>query len=288
VATEIRALIDEGAERLARVCERPRAEASMLLGHAIGRPLAYLIAHGDEQLRDCDATDRYESELTRRANGEPMAYILGEKEFWSLPIGVGPEVLIPRPETELLVERALQRLPADRASQVLDLATGSGAIAIAIAHERPGSEIVATDAAREAVRRAEQNARHNRIGNVGFRAGHWYEPVRGQFFTLITCNPPYIASGDPRVGHSVRRFEPGEALFAGPSGLEALREVIAGAPRHLQSEGWLLVEHGDRQGADVRALFASADFGAITTCRDLAGLERCTEGRLPPDHVPDR
>ena len=280
MATEIRSLLDEGAAKLARACDEPRREAELLLGAALGRSRAWLLAHPEERILDCEATDRYEAYLTRRSCGEPAAYLLGEKEFWSLPLKVGPGVLVPRPETELLVECALAHLPAERPCTVLDLATGSGAVALAIASERPLARVVATDLESAAVDTARLNAtRLGLAGQVEVRTGHWYEPVAGQRFDLIAANPPYVAAGDPRVEPGVRRHEPPQALFAGIDGLDALREVIAGAPGHLAPGGWLAVEHGDAQGGVVRSLFEAAGLEAVRTLPDLAGRDRCTEGR---------
>lgn len=282
MATEVRSLIDEGAARLARVSDEPRREAEVLLGTALGRPRAWLLGHPEERILDCEATDRYEALVTRRALGEPVAYLLGKKEFWSLPLAVGPGVLIPRPETELLVERGLAHLPVDLPVVAMDLATGSGAVALAIATERPLARLVATDLAEAAVDTARRNAARLGLGErVEVRPGHWYEPVAGQRFDLIVANPPYIAAGDPRVEPGVRRYEPPQALFAGVDGLDALRAVIAGAPAHLMAGGWLAVEHGDTQAADVRALFEAAGFEAVRTHADPAGRDRCTEGRRP-------
>ena len=282
MATEVRSLIDEGMARLARVSDEPRREAEVLLGAALGRPRAWLLGHPEERILDCEATDRYEAFVTRRALGEPVAYLLGEKEFWSLLLAVGPGVLIPRPETELLVERALAHLPAGRPCEVLDLATGSGAVALAIASERPPVRVVATDLEPAAVDTARLNAaRLGLAARVEVRAGHWYEPVTGLRFDLIVANPPYIAVGDPRIEPGVRRYEPVGALFAGDDGLDALREVVAGAPAHLVAGGWLAVEHGDAQGDAVRGLFEAAGFHSVRTHRDPAGRDRCTEGRRP-------
>jgi len=284
MATEIRTLLDEGAAQLGRVAEAPRREAELLLGAALGRTRAWLLAHPEERILDCEATDRYEAYVTRRRLGEPVAYLLGEKEFWSLPLAVGPGVLIPRPETELLVERALAHLPQDRPCTVLDLATGSGAVALAIAQERPLARVVATDCATVAVVTARANAaRLGLADRVQVLAGEWYSPVAAQAFDLVVSNPPYIAADDPRVEPAVRQFEPREALFAGPTGLEALQQIVAGAPGHLVAGGWLVLEHGDTQGEAVRALLANAGFVEIRTHRDLGGHERCTEGR--PDGV---
>lgn len=279
MASEISQLIAEGITRLGRVSDRPRHEAEILLAAALGRTRAWLIAHADERVLDCDATDRYEAHVTRRSHGEPIAYILGEKEFWSLTLEVTPQVLIPRPETELVVELALGHLPADAPGRVLDLATGSGTIALAIAHERPRLRVIGTDVSGEAVAVARRNASRLQLHHAEFRQGSWFDPVRDEHFTLVAANPPYIAQDDPRVEMTVRRFEPHDALFSGPDGLQALREVIGQAPAHLLPGGWLVVEHGDRQGPQVRELFVAAGFVDVATRRDLAGLDRCTEGR---------
>jgi len=282
MATEIRALVDEGAARLARVADNPRVEAEILLAAALARPRSHLAAHAESPVLDCDATDRFEAYVTRRALGEPVAYILGEKEFWSLPLAVAPGVLIPRPETELLVERALACLPPGTDLEVLDLATGSGAIALAIASERPACRVTGTDLSEVAIEVARQNARRLHLDRVEFLAGSWYEPVAGLSFDLIASNPPYIANDDPRVDSGVRRFEPHTALYAGPTGLEALSSIVEGARRRLRPGGWLVLEHGDTQGEPVRALLMRAGFDGVHTHRDLAGRERCTEGAMNP------
>jgi release factor glutamine methyltransferase len=281
MATEIRELVREGATKLARVADSPLLEAELLLARSLMVPRSALHARAHEPVLDCDATDRYEALLTRRALGEPIAYLLGEKEFWSLPLAVTPDVLIPRPETELLVERALTHLRGEPASRVLDLGTGSGAIALALAHERKTCAVLGIDVAGPAIELAKRNAAALGIDNVGFRCGDWYAPVDGERFDLIVSNPPYIAEEDPRVDSGVRRFEPHAALFAGADGLGALRRVIAGATAHLLPGGWIVVEHGDRQGPAVRELMVVTGLTAVATFRDLAGAERCTEAMLP-------
>lgn len=281
MATEVTALLAEGGSRLARVADHPRQEAEILLGAALGRSRAWLLAHGDERILDCDATDVYESHLTRRARGEPIAYILGEKEFWSLTLAVTPAVLIPRPETELAVELALARLPQAGPARVLDLGTGSGAIALALAQERPLAQVVGTDVAEAAIELARYNAARLGLGNVEFRAGSWFEPVAGERFDLVVSNPPYVATGDPRVEREVRLFEPPGALYSGTDGLDALRQIIAGAAAHLAPGGGLVLEHGDRQGEAVRQRLVLHGFERVATHRDLAGLDRCTVGQRP-------
>jgi release factor glutamine methyltransferase len=279
VATEISQLSAEGIARLARVSDEPRREAEILLAAALGRTRAWLMAHPEERILDCEATDRYEASVSRRSHGEPVAYILGEKEFWSLPLEVGPDVLIPRPETELLVERALAHLPGNASARVLDVATGSGAVALAIAHERPLDSVTGTDVSEAALAVARRNAKRLGLARVDFRTGSWFAPVAGERFTVIVSNPPYVAAADPRVARDVHRFEPHGALYSGSTGLEALQALAAGAPGHLAPGGWLVVEHGDTQGTVVRGLFERAGFIEVSTCRDLAGLDRCTEGR---------
>ncbi|MGB7904929.1 MAG: peptide chain release factor N(5)-glutamine methyltransferase [Steroidobacteraceae bacterium] len=281
MATEIARLVDEGIARLQRVADDPRHEAEILLGAALGRTRAWIMAHPDERVLDCEATDRYESHVTRRSHGEPVAYVLGEKEFWSLPLEVTPDVLIPRPETELVVELALTHLPRDHEARVLDLAAGSGAIALALARELPRAAVVGTDLSAAAIAVARRNAQRLSLANVVFRTGHWFDPVAKERFDLIASNPPYIAETDDRVEPAVRRFEPHAALFAGTDGLEALRVITGAAGRHLSPGGWLVVEHGDRQGPAARALLSVAGFADVATHADLAGLDRCTEGRWP-------
>jgi release factor glutamine methyltransferase len=281
MATEVKSLLEEGVQRLARVADDPQREAEVLLGAALRRPRAWLLAHGEERILDCDATDRYEAFVTRRAKGEPVAYLLGEKEFWSLPLAVAPGVLIPRPETELLVERTLARLPTERDCEVLDLACGSGAVALAIASERPRCRVTATDLSPAAIAATRANAARLELGDrTEVIEGRWFAPVSGRRFDVIASNPPYIADDDPRVEPAVRRWEPAGALFAGPTGLEALEIIVATAPRHLWAGGWLLLEHGDTQGEPVRRRLAAAGFEEVRTHRDLAGRERCSEGRI--------
>jgi release factor glutamine methyltransferase len=281
MASEISQLIQEGIARLRRVTDQPRQEAEILLAAALDKSRAWVIAHPEQRILDCDATDRYEAYVTRRAHGEPVAHILGVKEFWSLALEVTPDVLISRPETELVVERALVHLPEDAPGRVLDLATGSGAIALAIAHERPRLRVLGTDVSAAAVAVARRNAARLHLANVEFRTGDWYAPVGDERFTMIVSNPPYVAEDDPRVDRSVRIYEPHAAVYAGADGLEALRVIVAAAGDHLVGGGWLVLEHGDRQGPQVRKLLVDAGFGQVDTRRDLAGLDRCTEGRWP-------
>ena len=256
-------------------------DASILLAHALARTPAWLYAHGDADVVRADA-ERFLALVGRRQAGEPVAYLTGRRGFWTLDLSVTPDTLIPRPETERLVELAIERLPVDGAPRVLDLGTGSGAIALALASERPRARVLATDSSAAALAVASANARGNRIANVGFVEGDWYAPVAGRRFDLIASNPPYISAGDTHLGRGDLRFEPAAALASGSDGLDALRTIAAGAPAHLAPGGWLLVEHGLEQGAAVRALFAAAGLAGVETARDLEDRERVTLGRLPP------
>jgi len=259
----------------------PRAEARRLLEHASGRRREWLLAYGEEPL-DTDVCERFLTLEARRINGEPMAYLCGEREFHGLALRVDSAVLIPRPETELLVDEACGLAP--HGAMVLDLGTGSGAIAIALATCRVDLSIVATDRSAAALAIARQNASHHGLSpqRLALREGHWWQAVgSAERFDLIVSNPPYIADTDPHLVEGDLRFEPVTALASGPDGLEALREIAMGAPTHLASAGWLAVEHGWNQGAAVRALFTQAGLADVRTRRDLAGHERVTLGCAP-------
>ena len=254
-------------------------DASILLAHALSKTPAWLYAHGDADVSEADAGCFMEL-VARRVAGEPVAYLTGWRGFWTLDLAVTPDTLIPRPETERLVELALERLPEAGASRVLDLGTGSGAIALALASERPQARVLATDSSAAALAVARANARSNNVRNAGFAEGDWYAPVAGQRFDLIASNPPYIADADAHLGQGDLRFEPAAALASGGDGLDALRTIVAGAPAHLAPGGWLLVEHGLDQGAAVRALFTAAALTGVATARDLEDRDRVTLGRL--------
>ena len=261
---------------------RPRldaGEADLLLAHALARPRTWLFTHGDSDVDDAAAT-RFDDLVRRREAGEPVAYLTGQRGFWRFDLAVSPATLIPRPETERLVELALERLPPERAARVADLGTGSGAIALAIAFERPRAHVVATDASADALALARANARALQLGNVELREGDWFAPLAGERYDLIASNPPYIALDDPHLREGDLRFEPAPALASGNDGLDAIRTIVATAPAHLQPEGWLLLEHGWDQGAAVRALLADAGFVDVATERDLEQRDRVTLGRL--------
>lgn len=251
-----------------------------MLLHVLGRDRAWLFAHGDAPMTDT-AAGAFEALLSRREAGEPVAYLTGSRGFWTLDLHVTPDTLIPRPETELLVELALARLPQEQSVRVADLGTGSGAIALTIAMERPLASVIATDADSDTLAVASGNARRNDIGHVEFRHGSWYSAVDGAVFDVIASNPPYIAEGDPHLQQGDLRFEPPAALSSGADGLEAIREIVSGAPAHLRPGGWLLLEHGWDQGEAVRGLMLRAGFVEVATVGDLEGRDRVTLGQHP-------
>jgi len=257
-----------------------RLDAEVLLAHVLDKPRSHLCAWPERALTPEQAT-HYAALVARRAGGEPIAHILGRREFWSLDLDVTPATLIPRPETELLVELALARIPADAAPAVADLGTGTGAIALAVARERPRCRVTATDRSAAALEVAHRNAARLGIGGIDFRHGAWYAPLGAGRYDLILSNPPYVRAGDPHLAQGDVRFEPPGALVAGTDGLDDLRSIVAGAPAHLHSGGWLLVEHGYDQGDAVAALFRAAGFADIGTVRDLNGQPRVTLGRRP-------
>lgn len=254
-------------------------DARALLAHALGRSPAWLFAHDDARI-EAPAAARCLALVARREAGEPVAYLTGRRGFWTLDLAVGPDTLIPRPETELLVELALERMPADRPLRVLDLGTGSGAIALALASERPRARIVGSDRSAGALAVARGNAQALGLGNVDFVQGDWYAaPVPDGRFDLVVSNPPYIAAGDPHLAQGDLRHEPAIALSPGGDGLGAIRTIVAGAGARLADGGWLLLEHGLDQGEPVRALLHAAGLSGVQTRRDLEARDRVTLGR---------
>jgi release factor glutamine methyltransferase len=273
-------LLAEGARRLRASAAAvgtgatPTLDAELLLAHVLRMPRARLKSHS-EALAEPERAGQYLELIERRAAGEPLAYRTGEREFWSLRLAVSPAVLVPRPETELLVERALALWTAS-AGRIADLGTGCGAIAIALARERPRWQIVATDVSAAALAVAQRNAATFGAG-IDFRHGDWYTPLAGERFDLLLSNPPYVAADDPAM-HALR-YEPRAALTPGSDALECLRTLVRGAPRHLARGGWLLLEHGADQGADVRQELVDAGFRYVRSHCDLAGHERMTDAQ---------
>lgn len=256
-----------------------RLDAELLLAAAIGKSRSYLHTW-PERIVASEAAQTFADYLQRRRAGEPVAYILGQQGFWNLDLEVAPHTLIPRPETELLVETAMQLQPADQA-RVLDLGTGTGAIALALASERRQWQVTAVDRVDEAVALAERNRQRLQLDNARMLVSHWFSALDGQRFDVIISNPPYIAAEDPHLVAGDVRFEPSSALVAGHDGLDDLRQIIAEAPAHLVGGGWLLLEHGYDQAAAVRELLARHGFEQIESRLDLNAHERITLGRLP-------
>ncbi|MGR4897118.1 peptide chain release factor N(5)-glutamine methyltransferase [Stenotrophomonas sp. LARHCG68] len=271
-------LLREAAGRLSGA--DARHEAEQLLLHVLGVERAWLFAHATDAV-DQDARQRFELLVARRAEGHPLAYLVGRRGFWTLDLQVNTATLIPRPETELLVEQALARLPDDDMVRVADMGTGSGAVALSIASERPLATVMATDVLGPALAVAVKNAQAHGLENVWFRRGHWFVALGADRFDMIVSNPPYIAAADPHLQQGDLRFEPPPALASGADGLDAIREIVAGAPEHLVPGGWLLLEHGWDQGEAIRALLEQAGFVDAQTVQDLEQRDRVTLGRLP-------
>jgi len=267
-------------EAAACLGEEGRAEATVLLGEALGQSSAWLWAHGDETA-DTVTEARFRALVAHRQAGVPIAHLTGRRGFWRFDLAVSADTLIPRPDTERLVELALERLPTDRPLRLLDLGTGSGAIALALALERPRAHVVAVERSTAATVVARRNAAALGLAErVEVRVGDWFAPVAGEVFDLIASNPPYIEAGDPHLDRGDLRFEPRSALVAGRDGLDDLRAILDQAAAHLVPAGWLLLEHGWTQGPALRALFADAGFSGIATTRDLEGRERVTLGQF--------
>jgi release factor glutamine methyltransferase len=256
-----------------------KLDAELLLAAALGKSRSYLRTWPEREV-EAACAEQFAAHLTRRRNGEPVAYILGWQGFWSLDLEVASHTLIPRPDTELLVETALALLPASPAA-LLDLGTGTGAIALALASERPLWHVSGVDRVEAAVALAEANRARLQLANARFVASHWFSALAGQRFDLIVSNPPYIAAGDPHLSQGDVRFEPSSALVAGVDGLDDLRAIIQQAPEYLQPAGWLLLEHGFDQAEAVRELLSAQGFVTVESRRDLGGHQRISLGQWP-------
>lgn len=255
-----------------------RIEVQCLLQAVLSVNRAYLLTHSERVLSDHEYA-RYAALLERRLSGEPIAYLLGEREFFGLNFKVTPATLIPRPDTELLVELALQHIPQRGQFRVLDMGTGSGAVALSIAHARPDAEVVAVDASETALSVARENAQRLNISNVCLLHSDWFAQLAGERFDLIVSNPPYIEADDVHLGQGDVRFEPLSALASGADGLDDIRRISAAARSHLHPGGWLMFEHGYDQSVRVRQLMQQAGFTEVASARDLSGIERVTVGR---------
>jgi release factor glutamine methyltransferase len=283
-ATKVRDLLAQAGPALAadRTASEARREAELLLQHALRVDRAWLFAHAGDEV-DAVLAGQFRCYVSRRAEGEPIAYITGRREFFSLDLVVTSDVLIPRAETELLVELALERIPRDTEARIADLGTGSGAIALALAHERPRARVLATDASDAALAVARGNAQRLALANVEFALGEWCAALGEREFDLIASNPPYIARGDAHLEQGDLRFEPALALSSGSDGLDAIRTITRDARRHLARGGWLLFEHGHDQGAAVRDIFTANGYIDAATWRDMEARDRVSGARYASD-----
>lgn len=274
-------LLRQGADALAAALgfdlRTARLEAQILLCHALDVPRSWLISHDRDTLAE-STVQSYTALLTRRLAGEPIAYIVGRREFFGLEFKTTPAVLVPRPETELLVELALAHIPENQPCRVLDLGTGSGAIAISIARNRPQAEITAVDQSQGALAVARDNAARLEVDNLRLLHSDWFSALNEEIFDLIVANPPYVESADPHLQQGDVRFEPLSALASGVDGLEDIRRIVSTAPHHLKPGGWLLFEHGYNQGENCREILRRQGFVQVSSIRDLAGLERVSMG----------
>ncbi len=275
-SASLRDLLKDVAGRLEAVSESPTLDAELLLSRAIDMPRSYFFSH-PEDVPDDGAVARLEKNLALRLAGEPMAYITGSKEFWSLELMVTPATLVPRPETELLVEKALQEIPRDEQWKILDLGTGSGAIAVAIASERPLCDITATDNSADALRVAEQNVRNLELANVECLEGDWTTPVHGQAFDLVVSNPPYVEAEHPDLERLTR--EPRAALVSGKDGLDAIRVLARDCAQILKVGSAMMIEHGSEQEGGVESILAAQGWSSVQCHKDYAGLARITIAR---------
>ncbi|HEV8645441.1 MAG TPA: peptide chain release factor N(5)-glutamine methyltransferase [Burkholderiales bacterium] len=282
------ALLEKAVRDLAaeRDAAEARCDAQVLLGFTLGVTRAWLTTHMD-QAADSEAAARFRSLVALRASGHPVAYLVGVKEFYGLPLRVTPDVLIPRPETEELVEAALERLPQGEGRKVLDLGTGSGCIAIAIARQRPAAQVTAVDSSNPAMALARENAAALDV-EVEFLQSDWFAALGRRRFDLIVANPPYVAADDPHLRQGDLRFEPRPALAAGADGLANLRRIVRAAPKYLRPGGWLLLEHGYNQAEACRDLLHNAGFAELVFRADIAGLPRIASGRLLTPESPSR
>ena len=276
--TTYRGLIDDAAQLLYNASDTPRIDAEVLLQHVLQQPLTWLIAYGDS-LASAEHIESFYQLLEQRQHGQPIAYLVGHKEFWSLSLKVSPDVLIPRPDTETLVEQALVLLKGCEQPDILDLGTGSGAIALALAKEIPSARVMAIDTEAAALDVARENVISCELNNVQLMQSDWFKQLGSSRFDLITSNPPYIETDDPHLSQGDLRFEPNIALVSEGDGLADLRTITQQAIKYLKPGGHLIVEHGFNQSAQVAQLFRMAGFNNIKQYKDLNNLPRCTAGR---------
>ena len=272
----IRQLLAQATERLSS--DTARLDAEVLLAHTLGKMRSHLHAW-PEKILSAEQQLQFQHLLQARIRGEPVAYLTGQREFWSLPLGLTPATLIPRPETETLVALALEVIPVNSTALIADLGTGSGAIALAVAHERPGCRLLATDISPAAIEIAAANARQLGINNIEFHTGDWCKPLAGRQYDVIMSNPPYIRNTDPHLQSGDVRFEPRSALAAGPEGMDDLEKIARCAGHLLKAGGWLLMEHGYEQGKQAMQLLEANGFQTVSDHADEAGLSRVVMGQ---------
>ena len=275
----IKTILNDCAKRLADSSESARLDAEILLGKVIEKDRAFLFANPDFA-PDPAQLSRLEELIVQRAAGKPVAHLIGSREFWSLQLTVTPDVLVPRPETELLVEQTLRHIPGKADCRIADLGCGSGAIAIALAAERPLAEITATDRSTAALKIAIQNAAAHDQGHIRFIESNWLAGLTDERINILVSNPPYVATNQPELTDPELAHEPPEALFSGSDGLDDIRIIIEQAPAHLADKGWLLLEHGFDQAATIASLMEQAGFTRIECYKDLAGHDRVTAGQI--------
>lgn len=277
----IKSILTEARERLSAASpESAHLDAEVLLSFALNKDRSYLHAWPEYILTEKEEKS-VEQLLLRRTSGEPVAHLTGQREFWSMMLNVSKDTLIPRPETELLVELALELIPENTRYHLADLGTGSGAIALAIARERPRCNVTATDLSHEALAIAQSNAHQHKISNATFRQGHWCEPLKNETCQMIVSNPPYIETKDKHLSIGDLRFEPLQALVSGQDGLDAIRMITQQARAHLEPGGWLILEHGYRQRDAVLQLMKQMNYIDLNAYDDLSGTPRVCMGRIP-------
>lgn len=277
---QITQLIKIASQQLEFISDSPRLDVEVLLAHSLQKNRTWLATWSDKALSQ-NEIDAFNTLLKKRQQGEPIAHITGSREFWSLDIKVNKNTLIPRPETELMVEQILQLYPQEPALQLLDLGTGSGAIALALASERPNWHITATDKSSAALQVAKHNAQRLKLKNIEFLNGSWFEPLQGMQFDIIASNPPYIAEHDPHLSQGDVRFEPVSALAAGVDGLNDIRHICQQAQGHMKAQAMLIIEHGFEQKTDLQHIFMNSGYKTIRQIEDLAGNPRLTSGLKP-------
>jgi release factor glutamine methyltransferase len=281
MANSVTALLDQAYQQLAAVSDSALLDAEVLLCHCLNKNRSFIRAWPEHQLTDQQAAE-FQDLIAQRQQGVPIAYLTGEREFWSRSFKVNPDVLIPRPDSELLIELSLDLLPANQANKIIDLGTGSGILAITLAAERSTSQVIACDLSPAALRTAQANAQQLQIDNVSFLTSNWFSAITDRDFDLVISNPPYIDQHDPHLQQGDVRFEPDSALISPENGLQDIRLLADQARQHLKPGGYLLIEHGYDQQTAVQALFKRFNYQQITTHPDYAGNPRVTSGQWSP------